>query len=258
MGTKQEVISRLFAVCNQSGNFVFHNDLVKQICCQLGLGNPFDVTKVDHSVLLPDDVKAKDYFLVHLGNGYHGFFQGLQTGYHRFEAIEESETFVWKYRQSLLNEFDTSESNILSVASNQRLLHDFLYNDIVASPKVYNARRTKASFEYWIGNQQAVMTNLQMEIDLTLEYQGVVTIVEGKNGFPEDFAVYQLFHPFKYYSDLKRQNQLAIQQTTCCYVLREKRQDGSVLRLYNYTFDDESRIDSIRLLKKAEYLLVKR
>ncbi|MCW3134124.1 MAG: hypothetical protein N2V78_07355 [Methanophagales archaeon] len=42
-----------------------------------------------------------------------------------------------------LNEFDTSESNILSVASNQRIIHDFLYEDIVASPKVYSARRTK-------------------------------------------------------------------------------------------------------------------
>lgn len=44
-----------------------------------------------------------------------------------------------------------------------------------------------------------------MEIDLTMELHGVVTIFEGKNGFPENFAVYQLFHPFKYFSLLKEE-----------------------------------------------------
>lgn len=97
-----------------------------------------------------------------------------------------------------------------------------------------------------------------MEIDLTLEYQDIVTIVEGKNGFPLDFAVYQLFHPFKYYSKIKNQEHIDIKQITCCYVLREKSRDGSILRLYNYTFNDENRIDSITLLKKAQYLLCKR
>jgi len=58
-----------------------------------------------------------------------------------------------------------------------------LYNDIVASPKVYNARRTKTSFEYKVGETTIKCNNLQMEIDLTLEYQGVVTVVEGKMGF---------------------------------------------------------------------------
>lgn len=207
---------------------------------------------------MPADLKSKDYFLVHLGNGFHGFFEGIDLGYHRFEPIETNETFTWKYRQSLLNEFDSSESNILSVASNQRILHDFLYNDIVASPKVYNARRTKISIGYRIGHQQVNSTNLQMEIDLTLEYQGIVTVLEGKNGFPQDFAVYQLFHPFKYYSILRREHKIDIKQITCCYVLRKRQQEGSVLRLYNYTFDDENQIDSIRLLKKAQYILVTR
>ena len=97
-----------------------------------------------------------------------------------------------------------------------------------------------------------------MEIDLTLEYQGIVTVVEGKNGFPEDFAVYQLFHPFKYYYLLKQENSIAINEITCCYVLRRKQQDASILRLYDYTFDDINRIESIRLLKKAQYTLVRR
>lgn len=258
MGKKQEVISRLFEICNQKNYYYFDNTLVKKVSNELGFGNPFDVTKVDNSSLLPENVKAADYFIVHIGGGLHQFVKGVKYGYHQFELIEEDETFEWKYRQSLLNEFDTSESNILSVASNQRIIHDFLYDDIVASPKVYNARRTKTSFEYLIDDTIIHCKNLQIEIDLTLEYQGIVTVVEGKNGFPEDFAVYQLFHPFKYYNLLKQENSIAINEITCCYVLRRKQQDASILRLYDYTFDDINRIESIRLLKKAQYTLVRR
>ena len=97
-----------------------------------------------------------------------------------------------------------------------------------------------------------------MEIDLTLEHQGVVTVIEGKNNFPEDFAVYQLFHPYKLYYHLKQERNLDIKHITCCYVLRETQEDMSILRLYNYTFEDARQIESIKLLKKAEYILIKR
>ena len=258
MGKKQEVISRLFEICNQENNYYFDNTLVKKVSNEMGFGNPFDVTKVDNSSLLPENVRAADYFIVHNGGGLHKFVKGVEFGYHQFEPIEEGEVIEWKYRQSLLNEFDTSESNILSVASNQRIIHDFLYDDIVASPKVYNARRTKTSFDYYAGNTFIQCRKIQMEIDLTLEYQGVVTVVEGKNGFPNDFAVYQLFHPYKYYDLLKREKSIEIDQITCCYILRKRSQDASILRLYNYTFDDINRIESIRLLNKSQYTLLKR
>ncbi len=258
MGKKQNVITRLFQICQQRNDFTFDNALVKEICKQEGFGNPFDATKIDNSSLLPEDVRAQDYFIVHLGEGRHRFVKGVEKGYCVFAPIDDSERIPWKYRQSLLNELDTSESNILSVATNQRIIHDFLYDDIVASPKTYNARRTKMSFMYYIGDEQIEATNLQMEIDFTFEYQGVVTVVEGKNGFPEDFAVYQLFHPFRYYTEINRQKHLGIRQITCCYILRKRKHRESILRLYNYTFEDPQYIDSIRLLKKAEYRLVKR
>lgn len=258
MGTKQEVLVRLFELCKQENNYIFTNKLVKEVSAKLNFGNPFDVTKIDNSALLPDALIAEDMFVMHLGNGVHQFVKGIAYGYHRFETINEDEVFEWKYRNSLLNEFDSSESNILSVASNQRIIHDFLYDDIVASPKVYNSRRTKASFDYRINNHPINTTNLQMEIDLTLEFQGVVTVVEGKNNFPDDFAVYQLFNPFKYYSGLKQDKNISIKTVTCCYILRKKLENCSILRLYNYTFDDLYRIDSIKLLKKSQYTLVKR
>jgi hypothetical protein len=112
---------------------------------------------------------------------------------------------------------------------------------------------------YTLGTEQINTHNLQMEIDLTMELNGIIAIFEGKNGFPEDFAVYQIFHPFKYYSNLKNINSLPVEKIISCYILRKKDTDGnSVLRLYNYTFEDENRMDSIKLLKKAQYNLIKR
>jgi len=258
MGTKQKVITELFKICQKKKNFIFDNVLVKQICKEYGFGNPFDVTKLDNTSKFPQILLDKDYFILHLGKGRHKFVKGINNGFHSFEKINKNNIFDWKYRKSILNEFDTSESNILSVASNQRIIHDFLYEDIVASPKVYNARRTKMNLFYFVDEEEIQAQNLQMEIDLTMELRGVITIFEGKNGFPENFAIYQLFHPFKYYSILKEEKKLDIKQITCCYVLRKREREKSVIRLYNYTFEDKDSMSSIKLLKNAQYNLTKR
>ncbi|HJH27063.1 MAG TPA: hypothetical protein C5S37_09925 [Methanophagales archaeon] len=147
MGTKQEVIAELFKRCQKKKDFVFDNVLVKQVCKEYGFGNPFDATKLDDTSKFPQILLDEDYFILHLGRGRHKFVKGINNGFHSFEDINEDNIFDWKYRKSILNEFDTSESNILSVAGNQRIIHDFLYEAIVASPKVYNARRTKMEIE---------------------------------------------------------------------------------------------------------------
>jgi hypothetical protein len=258
MGKKQQVLEALFEHCQATSNFIFDNHLVKQFTTQYGFGNPFDVTKADSTAILPDSIKAENYFLLHLGEGRHQFTKGLTYGYHPFEPIPPEAVFAWKYRKSLLNEFDTSESNILSVANNQRIIHDFLYQDIVASPKVYMARRTNISGTYYVNDTAVSVNNLQIEIDLTLEYQGTVTIVEGKNGFPSDFAVYQIFLPSLYYHFLQQENALPINQISCCYLLRKRDADGSTLRVYEYRFANPLDMSSIQLDRCAEYRLTQR
>lgn len=260
MGKKQDVINKVYTTCKEKNIFTFNNELLGLICKEFEFGNQFDATKFDNTSILPELLIRDDYFILHLGEGRHQFVKGINNGYHKFEEIDErNEVIPWKYRKSLLNEFDTSESNILSVASNQRIIQDFIYDDIIAEPKVYNARRTKMDISYAVGIERINAENLQMEIDLTMELNGIIAIFEGKNGFPEDFAIYQIFHPFKYYSNLKNTNSLPVEKIVCCYILRKKDNDGnSVLRLYNYTFEDENRMDSIKLLKKAQYNLIKR
>ena len=111
MGTKQELIIRLFEICQERDNYYFDNKLVKKVANEVGFGNPFDATKIDNSSLLPAALLSADVYVVHLGKGIHQFVHGINLGYHKFEPINENETYEWKYRQSLLNEFDTSESN---------------------------------------------------------------------------------------------------------------------------------------------------
>jgi len=258
MSKKDLVLNALLNHCQAKNDFVFHNDLVKEFCKQYKFGNPFDVTKLDDTSKFPLVMINGDYFLLHMGSGYHRFVKGIHLGFHSFEKINEDQIVEWKYRKSLLNEFDMSESNILSVGYNQKIIHDFMYEDITANPKVYNARRTKTSISYKVGNEFVKTTNLQIEVDLTMELDGAVTIFEGKNNFPENFAVYQLFNPYLYYQKLKSENHLDVKSISCCYLLRKKNKHGSVIRVYNYGFDMLDDLSSIRLLKAKEYRLIQR
>ena len=215
---KQTVIARLYDRCKARDNFVFDNDEVKAVSAEVKFGNPFDAPKIDNSARLPDSLVADDVFVVHLGNGRHQFVNGIASGYHRFEPIPDERHYQWNYRRSILNNINTSESNILSVGYNQRIIHDFLYEDITASPKVYGSNRTKIPLDYRIGEEAIVASSVQIEIDLTLEYLGAITAFEAKNGSPDDFNVFQLFNPYRYYR-LATENSPDI-GISCCYLLR--------------------------------------
>lgn len=253
---KQRVLKEIFKICKKNNNFVFHNELVKEISKKYDFGNPFDATKLDNLDKFPDILIENDYFVIHQGNGYHKFIKGIEKAFHKFEPISFKNIIDKEYKRSILNEYDTSESNMLSIGSNLRIFHHFLHGSTDITPKIYFPRRTKTSFEYYFDNEKIILKNIQMEIDLTLEYNGIVTIFEGKNGLPKNFAVYQIFHPFKYFANIKKENKLPIKQITACYVLRFKEDNNSILRLYNYTFEDENNICSIKLLKNAQYNII--
>ena len=254
LSKKQTVITELYAQCKARGNLVFDNGEVKKVCDRVGFGNPFDATKLDNSSALPKVLVDDDVFVVHLGRGRHQFVSGIAVGYHQFESIPEESRYQWPYRRSLLNNINTSESNILSVGYNQRIIHDFLYEDIAASPKVYSSNRTHIPLDYRIGGDEINVSRVQVEIDFTTEYQGAVTVFEAKNGDPTDFNVFQLFNPFRYYSGLGAAKDIPIENINGCYLLRQ----GDRIRLYLYSFDDPHDPGSIQLLRNAEYTLVLR
>ena len=255
---KQKVLSDIFTYCEKRGDYTFDNTLVKKISAKHQFKNPFDATKTDNFSLLPNNMQKKGYCVVHLGEGQHRFVQAAKHFFHPFEKIEEKEEIQWPYRKSALNETDSSESNILFVGFNQKIMHDFLYKDIVANPKIYGSRRTKLSFSYMLGNEKIIANKLQMEMDLITEYQGIVTVFEGKNKFSDNFAVPQLYHPFRYFHQLNENKKISINEINCCYLLRKTLGGDSVIRLYLYNFTNPNKMSSIRLKKCGQYRLMKR
>ena len=154
MNKKQQVITRLYALCKERGNLTFDNDEVRRVAAEVGFKNPFDATKWDTSVALPDTLRTDDIFPVHLGQGKHQFVTGMGIGYHRFEHIPDGCTIKWPYRRSILDDINTTESNIPYMGYNHRITHDFLYEDILASPKLYLTYGAIIPLDYRIGPYQ--------------------------------------------------------------------------------------------------------
>lgn len=262
---KDQVIEELFKICKRKNNFVFHNDLVKDVCKKIGFGNPFDVTKLDNKTKLPDILVKNDFAIIHIGSGKHKFIKGIDKVFHDFEPIQK--TIDWKYKKSLLNQYNSSESNILSVANNQRILHHFLFGqdtelddvDIAKRPKTYFPHRTKTSFEYNFGKDiKLEMKNIQIEVDLTIELQGTIGVFEGKNGKPDTFSIYQIYHPFLYYFNANKKTELKekIKKIYCVYVVREKSKTHDTIKLWAYTFENPLDITTIKFIKSASYKMI--
>lgn len=262
---KSLVIEELFEICKGRNNFEFHNDLVKEVCVKFGFGNPFDATKLDNKTKLPKILLENDYAIIHLGSGKHKFIKGIDKVFHNFECIQK--TVDWKYKKSLLNQYNSSESNILSVANNQRILHHFLFGqdtefndvDITQRPKTYFPHRTKTSFEYNFGKDAKLeMKNIQIEVDLTIEFKGTIGVFEGKNGKPDSFSVYQIYHPFLYYFNANKKTELKgrIKDIYCVYVVREKVKEHDIIKLWAYSFENPYDITSIRFIKSCSYKLI--
>ena len=261
---KDQVIEQLFKFCKQQNNFVFHNDIVKEFSEKVGWGNPFDATKLDNKTKLPNILIENDYAIIHLGNGFHKFIKGINKVYHDFESIQNQ--IDWKYKKSLLNQYNTSESNILSVANNQRILHHFLFGedkefdnvDVLKRPKTYFPHRTKTTFEYYFGKERIELEKIQIEVDLTIEYQGNIGIFECKNGKPDSFNIYQIYHPFLYYYNANKQIELKgkIKNIFCVYVVRQKCKENDIIKLWAYTFENPLDITTIKFIKSVSYKLI--
>jgi hypothetical protein len=263
--SKKQIIEAIFYSCKERNNFVFDNNFVKEILRKYkSKTNPYDITKIDSIEKLPDVMLKEDFFIVHLGNGLHKFIKGINKIFHKFEPISENEKIIWPYRPSILNDYSISESSVLSLCFNHRIIHDFLYQDIVANPKIYNSERKRGvSFTYYLDNLKLSFENLQIEIDLTTEYNGYVTVFEGKNTKNEntwlkDFNIFQLYNPYRYYFELMNSKKLKIEKLTSCYLVRQKNKNASIVRLYNYIFEDPRDISTIKIIKKNEYVLEKR
>lgn len=255
---KSEVLLELYNLCKARGSLAFTDKEVKVAAERHGFKNSFDVAKIDHSVKLPDAMQRDDMAVLRLGEGKFTFVKGINLMYHQFEEIPPESIKTENYITSLLNHTDTSESSLLSLVYNQRTLHNFLYKNHGASPRIYMARRTNMRLQFQLGEQVYKSGRMQMEMDMVLELEGRVTVFEGKNRFHDDFDIFQLYKPFRYYKKLQQQG-IKIRRIDCCYVAREacnkKHPNHQIVRLHLYEFTDLERPDSIVLKNFREYEL---
>ena len=149
---KSDALTALYRYCETRRNWIFDNSLVKKVTGE-SFGNQFDVTKLDHTKKLPETLCENDVFIVHLGGGKHQFCKGIRHAYRSLEPILKKEIVTWPYKRSVLNGLDQSEAGVLSLAYNQFIVQDFLYDDITVMPKIHLPRRTQTSFSYSIGKQ---------------------------------------------------------------------------------------------------------
>ena len=270
MGSKKhQVLDRLVDKCIKRdgtglSQYIFNNLEVKEIARDVGFGNPFDATHIDTSTKLSPRMIEEDFAVLHLGtpigekSANHMFIRGIQKIYKPLPDIEDKVRF--NYHPSPLDQLNTSESNILSMLHNHNILLDFLYpSDDKAKPHMYMSHRTKYSPKFNIGTTPIDCNKLQIEIDMTFENNGTITVFEAKNWVRNrnDFAVYQLYHPFLHYYTLMKKGDIDVESVNCCYAVRKVVEDGVQIMIYLYTFDDPLDMTSIRLIRSKSYFLTK-
>lgn len=256
---KARVLSEIWNEIEQRGPpFQFDNLMVKTKTGDQ-FRNQFDLTKIDRSERLPEKLRAADIFIVHLGGGRHQFVKGINLGYHVLEPPERE--IPWKFKRTMLDDFDSGEAGVLSIVFNEQIAQDFLYDNPRAPVKIHLPGRThrseENSFSYRVGQTEVTVKSLQIELDFILEDpHGEIAIAEAKRGeLPKDFGVAQIYLPYRKLLRVqeRRGTQFHIRPL---FVVHFTRTDGrEAIRLYEYAFHDPFDMGSISHVKSAEYVL---
>ena len=250
--------------------YIFDNKEVKHLSNGIGFANHNDATHIDTAKGRSPRLVGEGLSIIHLGNHREGggkrasarhAFVRTDALFHDFETISEEKTHDLRFRPRPLDEINTSESNILSLAYNQGIVNRVLYpTDLRANPSIYMAHRTRMTPNYTVGGVALPFGEVQLEVDMTVEHEGHITVFEAKNWSAKrsDFAVYQLFLPYHLYSR-KAEHDARIKSIDCCYLVRKplnkSQGGGSEIEVRRYTFDDPTDILSIRCLDAQRWRL---
>lgn len=248
--------------------YVTDNDEIRRV---VPGGNQFDLTKIDSRRRLPTEMVDDDVCLVHLGNGRHEFINGIDRVYRLFDPSPPP--VVRYFQPGALHQIDrTREAGLLSTLFNERVFHEFLYQDIKTEARVHLPGRKKAgSFAYKIGPSTRVeVSRLQVELDFILEATLAerpldVSVAEAKIGSAPDFNVSQLYLPYRFL--MSQQGGATPRFTLRPLFVRQYplRTDAStpglppgnhqVTSLYEYRFEDPEDLASIRFVGARSYYL---
>ncbi|HEV2139170.1 MAG TPA: hypothetical protein VGR53_10040 [Nitrososphaerales archaeon] len=260
-GQKKATLMSIYSnlVANGNKSLTFDNTLVKEVTGSR-LSNQFDVTKIDTSAKIPEDLRKEDLFIIHLGGGNHRFVKGIEHGYHGFESVQQERIFEWEYVPSILDRTDESEAGVLSLAFNQQIIQHFLFKDRTVSLRIHLPRRTRDHFKYKIAGAPVEVSNLQIETDFIVERNGDLAVGEAKYStktsfFPRDFAVAQVYLPYRRLLNLEGKMKSSL-KVRCMFIVQYQPEPKlEAIRIYEYGFTDSEDMASIKMMKNAEYRL---
>tara|TARA_Y100000031_G_scaffold157008_1_gene214931 strand:- start:10600 stop:11370 length:771 start_codon:yes stop_codon:yes gene_type:complete len=248
---KRDAINKIFDSCfkkNPNSNVLkFNNDQVKEVT-GTEFSNQFDATKFDSSEKLPSRLEEEGYFIVHLGKGNHAFVKG--DGFHKLEEIEDNVN--WKLSKSSMDDISDSEAQSASTAFNDKIIHDFLFDDKSKKILLHTARRSKLSYDMVINGEKLQTNKLQIELDGVYETEDTIATMEVKNLDNGEFEIRQLFSSMKYFEQLKEDDKIDNKVIRLLFMVRERKR-GNYYKLYEYEFINKDNPNSIKLIKCKRY-----
>jgi hypothetical protein len=255
---KRQLITEIFeglrAIDKRSDILPFNNETVKEVSTRVRFRNPFDATKFNTYESLPECLKQEGFIVVHLGRGNHAFVRGV--GFHNFEPVQQSKP--WSLSNSIVSKLGNSEADTVSTIYNEKIIHDFLFGNVTNKLKIHNSRRSNITYDFWIGKNQLHADYLQIEMDALFESKDTIATVEVKNVKHANFEIRQLYSTFRYLDRFYRDGVIPSNfNIRHLFVIVSKGAREAFYRIYEYTFTNWKHMDSIKLVKNAQYNVAK-
>lgn len=255
---KRQLITEIFeglrAIDKRSDVLSFNNDMVKEVSTKYRFRNLFDATKFNTYESLPECLKKAGFIIVHLGRGNHAFVKGI--GYHDFEPIQQEKT--WQLSKSVVSKLGNSEADTVSTIYNEKIIHDFLFGNKKEELKIHISRRSNTTYDFWIGRNQLHADWLQIEIDALFESKDTIASVEVKNIKHANFEIRQIYSTMRYLDRFCRDGAIPSNyDVRHLFVIVNKGKREEFYRIYEYRFTDWKHMDSVKLVKNAQYNVVK-
>lgn len=205
------------------------------------------MTKFDHKVNLPAIFAANHLSILPITRG--DYMISSFSAYNEFDDpdAEAQRVSIPAHLQSLMPQFLVSEAIALNCANACGILKDFLEDDGLV-PTV-SGRMSSGSFGFDIetlsGVKHVDVNNSQIEIDAAYEGLESLSLFEAKRDLADDFLIRQLYYPFRVWSGRVTKR---IKPVFLIF-------SNGVFNLYQYQFEDPQNYNSLRLVRRKNYVI---
>lgn len=205
------------------------------------------MTKFDHKVNLPAIFQENHLAILPVTRG--DYVISSFSAYQEFPepAPQAQKVSIPPHLQSLLPEFLVSEAIALNCANACGILQDFLEDGALVPTA--SGRMGSGRFGFRIdtasGPMQVCVNNSQIEIDAAYEGFRCLSLFEAKMDLADDFLIRQLYYPFRVWGG-------RVSKTVKPVFLVFS---NGAFHLYQYSFDDPGRYNSLRLVKQKSYAI---